>query len=155
MVAKRKVHRNQRDKIKTGGGPRTPAGKQRSRSNARKHGLNVPITADRHLNKPLYELAHFIAGEGASDAILGQALIVAECELTLRRIQRTRVTVIDSATASQEENKQHGIHETAEAFAKSLPTLFKTERYERRIQSRGKKARQNLEALQVIARLND
>ena len=155
MFAKRKVHRNQCDNIKTGGGPRTPAGKQRSRSNARKHGLNVPITGDRHLNKPLHELAHFIAGEGASDAILGQALIVAECELSLRRIQRIRVTVIDSATASREDNKRPGIRETAEAFAKSLPTLFTTERYERRIQSRGKKARQNLEALQVIARLND
>ena len=153
MVARRIVHRNQRDKAKTGGGPRTAAGKRRSRLNARRHGLGVPITADPHVNKSLLDLAHFIAGEGADDASMGQALIVAECELALLRIHRARVTTIDTTAEHQDPDQRQKDRKTAEAFARALPDLCTIERYERRIHSRRKRALQNLEGLQVIARL--
>ncbi|MEJ2377213.1 MAG: hypothetical protein P8Y71_17995 [Pseudolabrys sp.] len=154
MDAKRKIGPKQRDKAKKGGGPRTAVGKRHSRLNAFKHGLSVPIATDRHPDKSVLDLAHFIAGEAANDAILEQALIVAECEVTLQRIRQARVTAIDSAMACQDKDKREIVHETAEAFAKALPILCKIERYERRTQARRKRALQSLETVQVMARLN-
>jgi hypothetical protein len=155
MVGQYQVEANHRNKAKTGGGPRTVAGKSRSRYNALKHGLSVPIGADRHLRKSVLGLAHMIAGEGASDPMLAQALIIAECELTLQRIHQARVTAIENTMANNHnETQTAGATETAAAFAKALPTLCGIERYERRACSRRKNAQNRLDDLQLMAQFN-
>ena len=139
---------------RNGGGPRTAAGKAVSRMNARKHGLSMPVMVDRKLHKTAFDIAHAIAGKDASDAILGQALIVAECELTLQRIDQARVAAIESAMPEVPNQAQTmTTTELAGAFAEALPTLSSIERYERRAYSRMKRALAHLHDLQAIAQL--
>ena len=151
MVAKSKA--DQRSERK-GGGPRTAAGKTVSRMNARKHGLSMPVMMDRNFHKTAFDLAHAIAGQGANGAIFGQALVVAECELMLQRIDQARVAVIELAMLKvPNQADTTTTTELAGAFVEALPTLSGIERYERRAYSRKKRALANLHDLQLIAQL--
>jgi hypothetical protein len=97
-------------------------------------------------------IAYAIAGKDASGAVLDHALIVAECELTLRRIRRARVAAIEQKIPDA--STQLGTSaEIAHAFVQALPSLSAMERYERRAYSRRKKALAHLHDLQQIARL--
>jgi hypothetical protein len=82
----------------------------------------------------------------------GQAIIVAECELTLQRIRQARVAAIESAGASNGARTEEAT-KTANAFLRALPTLSRIDRYERRAYSRHKKALQTLNDLQTMAQL--
>jgi hypothetical protein len=144
MLAKRNVDRS--------GGPRAAAGKRRSRLNAHKHGLSIPVTADQYLSKTAADLAKFMAGERADDAMFAQGLIIAECELTLRRIRQAKVTAIE--TARVQTDQKTGVADDITAnFIAALPILSSIERYERRTLSRRKKALQTLSDLQLMAQL--
>jgi hypothetical protein len=149
MLPKRKVDRNQRDKPRAGGGPRTAAGKRRSCHNAHKHGLSILITADQHRKKFVLDLAHVIAGAGANDAIFKEARVVAECELIMQRIRQARVMAIEG----EMEDTKGKIYENPSAFVAALPMLYSFERYERRAYSRRKKALQTMSDLQLMAQL--
>ena len=151
MVSKPKA--DQRNGRK-GGGPRTAAGKMVSRMNARKHGLSKPVMMDRNLNKTAFDIAHAIAGRHANGAILGQALVVAECELMLQRIDQARVAAIELAKFKvPNQANTTTTTELTSAFAEALPTLSGIERYERRAYSRKKRALAHLHDLQAIAQL--
>ncbi len=108
---------------------------------------------DRTLHKTAFDIAHTIAGEGAKDAILGQALVVAECELMLQRIDQARVAAIEQATSQVPNQAATTTTDLAGAFVEALPTLSGIERYERRVYSRKKRALANLQDLQLIAQL--
>jgi hypothetical protein len=137
-----------------GGGPRTAAGKTTSCMNARKHGLTIPIMMDRSLHKTAFDLAYAIAGRDADGAMLSQALIVAECELILQRIDKVRVTAIEQAmSGASDQVDAMATTDLAGAFVEALPTLSGIERYERRAFSRQKKALAHLQDLQQLARL--
>ena len=137
-----------------GGGPRTAAGKTVSRMNARKHGLSMPVMMDRNLNKTAFDIAYAIAGKDANDTILGQALVVAECELMLQRIDQARVAAIELAMLKVP-NQADTTTTTAlaGAFVEAWPNLSGIERYERRAYSRKKRALAHLHDLQAIAQL--
>lgn len=152
MDAKSSADRRQRP-AGAGGGPRTAAGKRRSRLNSRKHGLSIPLMADRHVSKSISRLAKIIAGEPANDAILEQAFIVAECELVLQRIRRARVAALDRAMTTECQPEPDKTSQEAEAFLSALPVLSSLDRYERRTLSRRKRALQNLRGLQLLSQL--
>ncbi len=162
MVSQRKIEANRRNGRK-GCGPRTVVGKLRSCANARKHGLSVSVLIDAKLQATALQLAHAIAGKNADDGVLAQALIVAETELTLQRIRRARVALIEMAMAKTGAGQapdsvapsapQPNVGAEVETFVKALPTLSSMERYERRAYSRGKKALQCFNDLQQIAQL--
>jgi hypothetical protein len=140
-----------------GGGPKTAAGKRRSRTNARKHGLSIPVTSDRQLYKAALELARAIAGENASPALLNQAFVVAECELALQRVHQARVVTIEAARTGARvaggEATSSPPKELIERFVVALPILSAMERYERRACSRQRKALAQYNDLRLIEKL--
>jgi hypothetical protein len=148
MVSEAKTDKQKRSK---GGVPRTAAGKMMSRMNARKHGLSIPLKMNG--NKSTFDIAQAIAGNNANDDILGQALVVAECELMLQRIDQARVAAIEQAMSEVPKQAEATAINLAGAFAEALPTLSGIERYERRIYSRKKRAVAHLHDLQAIAQL--
>jgi len=128
-----------------------PIGAIVGRLNARKHGLSIPLKMNG--NKSTFDIAQAIAGNNANDDILGQALVVAECELMLQRIDQARVAAIEQAMSEVPKQAEATAINLAGAFAEALPTLSGIERYERRIYSRKKRAVAHLHDLQAIAQL--
>jgi hypothetical protein len=77
------------------GGPRTAAGKARTRRNALKHGLAACYKHDPLLLQQSKQLARTLCGDDDNELLFEQALIVAECDHLLRRIAAHRVVVIE------------------------------------------------------------
>ena len=77
-----------------GVGPRTTVGRARSAQNARRHGLNVPVLADRHLSAEAEALAREIAGPNAQPEILHLARRIAEAQIELIRVQQRRQVLL-------------------------------------------------------------
>ncbi len=80
-------------------GPRSAAGKSRSRGNALKHGLAVPASMIPELAPEIAQLARTIAGPAADDLIVYQAALrVAEAAMDVMRARRARVALMDRIT---------------------------------------------------------
>jgi hypothetical protein len=62
----------------------------RASQNARRHGLSVSVLTDPLLSQDAETLAHELAGEGASAALLEPARRAAEAQIDLIRIRRAR-----------------------------------------------------------------
>ena len=170
MTSQKQIEANRRNGRK-GRGRRTAAGKSESRMNARKHGLSLPILADRNLHGDALKIARAIAGEGADYAVIEQALIIAQTELELQRVRQARLAAININMVMNETNNkspQNHVAEgassshsvtpstdsdttTAEAFVHALPVLQRIERYERRAYSRRAKAMVCLDGLRAVA----
>jgi hypothetical protein len=69
MTSERKVTAN-RANARASTGPRTRQGKIRSAQNARRHGFSVSVLTDPLLSEDAENLAHALAGKGASAAVL-------------------------------------------------------------------------------------
>ena len=138
--------------------PRTA--NSRSRLNARKHGLSTPIMADPKMRAEAWNLARTIVGEGADNERLKQALIIAETELELQRVQEARRAAIESELRREEAKgwadgaSRYSPEEQfyARAVALAAPLLSQIERYERRIYGRRAKAMLYLNGLKWLAR---
>lgn len=165
MTSQRKIEANQRNGRKSRG-PNSAKGKRRARGNARRFGLSVPILVDRQAQAEALNMAHAIVGKEASDALLAQALVVAEIELELQRIHHARGTAIElamrqagavkdvPAAASTTRSTSLPADFTAalsDGFIGALPALRRIERYERRAYSRRKKALLRLNYLQLTS----
>jgi hypothetical protein len=149
MVSLRKIEANRRNGQKSRG-PRTIAGKFRSRVNARKHGLTIPIVADQGFHATLADLTHAIVGQDAGERMVEQGLIIAQAELELRRIRQARLVTIETAVGDAADTQSSDAAIAAEAFVSALPLLGRIERYERRAFLRRKKAAARLTDLQMM-----
>jgi hypothetical protein len=76
-------------------GPNTVRGKYRAAQNARRHGLSLSILTDPARSAEVENLAHEIAGEGASSEILELARRIAEAQIDLVRVRQARHDLID------------------------------------------------------------
>lgn len=89
MTSALKIKAN-RANARTSTGPRTRQGKIRSAQNARRHGLSVSVLTDPLLSEDAEKLAHALAGEGASAAVLEPARRAAQAQINLNRIRKAR-----------------------------------------------------------------
>jgi hypothetical protein len=89
MTTARKIAAN-RQNARASTGPKSAAGKARSARNARRYGLSIPIWRDRSLASEAEALAREIAGDGASPEILELARRVAEAQIDIIRVRKTR-----------------------------------------------------------------
>jgi hypothetical protein len=77
-------------------GPRSIAGKARSRVNAFKHGLAVPVSALPELAPEIARLAHILAEPAADHPAVRQAATrVAEATIDVLRVRRARVALVE------------------------------------------------------------
>lgn len=94
MTSARMIRAN-RTNAKASTGPKTTHGKFRAAQNARRHGLSISICADPTHSAEVELLTLKIAGERASPEILELAHRIAEAQIDLGRIQRSRVNLLN------------------------------------------------------------
>jgi hypothetical protein len=77
-------------------GPRSVAGKARSRANALKHGLAVPVSAMPECAPEIARLAHALAGPAVNHPAVYQAATrVAEAAIDLMRVRHARIALVE------------------------------------------------------------
>lgn len=95
MTSRRKVEANRANARKSTG-PKTPAGRARAATNARRHGLRVPVLADPILSDQVEAMALRLA-DGSDSHLLDLARQIAEAEVDVLRVRRTRAQQINLA----------------------------------------------------------
>jgi hypothetical protein len=90
MASEKQIAANRGNAMKSTG-PRTAAGRIKSRSNSYRHGLSLPITLDPQVQAEIEAVAQAIAGETASEDQLQAARAFAEAQFDLKRIRDIKV----------------------------------------------------------------
>ena len=120
-----------RNNAKKSTGPRSKAGRDVSRRNARSHGLSIDIATDPASHDGIEELAKVLSPPGGAQKIGGHARQAAEAQFDLLRIRRTRAWLFDTYFVESA---------GPDNLAKLKDELTKLERYERRALSKRKRA---------------
>jgi hypothetical protein len=95
MVSSKKAAANKAN-ARRSTGPRSVAGKARSRVNALKHGLAIPASALPKLAPEIARLARTLAGPAADHSAVCQAsACVAEAAIDLMRVRRARIALVE------------------------------------------------------------
>jgi hypothetical protein len=143
MTSEAKVAANRRN-ARHSTGPRTTAGKMRVRRNALRHGLAAVVVRDPGVTAEVERIALALSGPHADPLEREQALIVAEAQITLRQIRRTRTQIIEQLTqllpAQPRRSREIVAAWLAGPNTPSLDQLSRLERYERHAFSRRKRA---------------
>ena len=127
-------------------GPRTGLGKARSNQNALRHGLAIAVASVPAWQPEIENLALAIAGDHKIDPVRWHfALIAAEAQVELRRVREVRRSMLVAALGETAFETDSGVdhdrpESTMDRLSKSLPDLFRLERYERRAMSRRNRA---------------
>jgi hypothetical protein len=129
MASKRQIAANRKN-AKKSTGPRSKAGREASRHNARRHGLAIAIETDPAFQHDIEKLAKALSpgqnvGEDARDA--------ARAELDLMRIRKIRTSLFEMLSLVANDANSVSLAELNDKLAK-------LERYERRAFSRRKRA---------------
>jgi hypothetical protein len=149
MATQRQIEANRRNALKSTG-PRTEAGRARSRLNALKHGLSRKLPPAQGTDPRVAPLAQAILGEGVTDPLaLAVAEEVALLSLTLSSIHGLRAPLVASAGGSGL-HASCGAHE-APPGADPIGQLRALERFERQALARRSRALARLD--EVLARL--
>jgi hypothetical protein len=117
-------------------GPRTAAGKRKAAANSLTHGVTVSLYADQATGEVARRMATFLAGSDASPARLAGVMPIAEAEAELLRIRNARAALINLASANLPDDADR----ETEGVARSLTTLTRLDRYERRVMARRRRA---------------
>jgi hypothetical protein len=141
MNSERKVQTNRKNAALSTG-PKTASGKSIARRNAYRHGLAAHSSSSSVI---CHELAQNLLIQGHACDLM-QAEIIAEAELHLIRIRKTKADMINAAMSARHGcNSDSGTAASAlQAFVTVLPALERIERYERRALSRRRRATRNL-----------
>jgi hypothetical protein len=131
MTSDRKAASNRMNARKSTG-PKSEAGRRRSRRNALRHGLAIAIGSDPSFGEDINILAKALMN-GASEQRVGEfARQAAEAEIDLQRIRKLRASRFNIVFGNSEPK--------LEDHLKLNEDLAKLERYERRALSRRKRA---------------
>jgi hypothetical protein len=144
-------------------GPKSAAGKAKSALNARQHGLNVSIGADRGLAIAAEALAQRIAGASPSAELLTLARKIAAAQIELVRVRQTENDLLDRSAVSQhgpstgrESATCDRLMDTADPRDHDADLLQQIEalgRYERRAMSRRNRAMQDFDCQRIMEAL--
>jgi glutathione synthase/RimK-type ligase-like ATP-grasp enzyme len=129
MPSDRQIAAN-RNNAKKSTGPRSKAGREISRRNARRHGLAIDIGNDPEFQDAIVKLTNALSS-GAQD-VGERARETAEAELDLLRIRKVRAWLFETFYLADAALPQ--------GAAELNENLTKLERYERRAFSRRKRA---------------
>ncbi|MFC6026023.1 hypothetical protein [Methylobacterium mesophilicum] len=145
MTSEAAKHANRRN-AQASTGPRTRAGKIRSKQNARKHGLSA-TDLNPETSREIEGLAQLIVDEHhAGAAALLAAREVAEAQLQLQRVRGSKTALLRNTPLALDDRTGDEDRPAAELLLELFEQLEKLDRYERRALSRRKFA---------IRRLND
>src|SRR5258707_47826 len=141
MTSERKIRAN-RANAKASTGPSTASGKSKAARNARRHGLNISISADPARAAQIETLAREIAGKRANDETLDVAQRIAEASIDLVRIRKACHELFSARRPFEKMAGLKNKPRQAKQFAIELLDLTKRleliSRYERRTLSRRK-----------------
>jgi hypothetical protein len=96
MSSAAKINAN-RANARASSGPKTVQGRARSARNAHRHGLSLPVLADRTLSEDVEALAAEIAGASANPEFHELARRIAEAQIDLRRVRSARHDLLSGA----------------------------------------------------------
>jgi hypothetical protein len=116
----------------------------RVRRNAVRHGFAALIIKDRLIPAEVDQLATAIFGTDAVAVNREQALVIAECEVALRRVRAARVQLLEQMTLLSQKRgpevsrpiPKQGMHN----YPSCLEQLLRLDRYEGRALARRKRA---------------
>jgi len=132
MTSPAKVRANRRNAARSTG-PKTADGKARSRQNARRHGLSVPLDTD---DPEVDELVQVLAEPKCSIGEVSETMrSVAKEQCEVARVQRTRVNIINREIEKMIDDGDQSVaaeERIARATAAIVPDLEALDRYERR-----------------------
>jgi hypothetical protein len=131
MPSDRKITAN-RGNAKKSTGPRSVAGREAVRWNARRHGLAVAIGGDPAFHEDIEKLAKALSLASGTQKISEHAREAAEAELDLKRIRKVRAFLFEKLYFAD--------NATPDDITDLNGKLAKLERYERRAFSRRKRA---------------
>jgi hypothetical protein len=113
-------------------GPRSAAGKGRTRYNALQHGLSIPAALDPTAADRVKELMHALdqvsTGYGEYDC----AKLAAEAQVDIERVRQAKVAIVNKAAQRQGSPDIPVTQQAALGFASQTKSLARLERYERR-----------------------
>ena len=134
---------------------KSATGKARSSTNARRHGLAVPIWSDAALAAEAIALAKHIAGPAASAGVRAHAIEVADAQIEVVRVRRWRLDLMRQHLSEVEDSHgPHSKYKKALIVANRAAQLQSLDRYERRAVSRRNRAIQSLDAVRVLESLS-
>jgi hypothetical protein len=153
MTSAAKIAANRRNAQRSTG-PRSAAGKARTRYNALEHRLNVPARYDQATADEIETLADYLCADSFDPQEQDLALRAAEAQFDLLRVQRAKVDLVNGA-AKHLERVDASLPEgerAALAFMRKSKTLAAFDRYERRATSSRNRLLRKLRALQEFHR---
>jgi len=130
MASERQIAANRKN-AKKSTGPRSKAGRDASRSNARRHGLAITIETDPAFHADIEKLAKVLSPSHGTQNVDERAREAAGAELDLLRIRKIRTWLFETLYYDAT---------TTDSMAELDDKLAKLERYERRAFSRRKRA---------------
>ena len=114
-------------------GPKTLAGKMRSRRNAWRHGLSTINRSNGVYAKEIEDIAKAICEPDDHPLLREQAAVIAECEAIIRHVSNQRRIILE-----RELSRFFG--DEYAAMRHATPELTRLDRYEHRARSRRKRA---------------
>jgi hypothetical protein len=147
MTSAAKIAANRRNARKSTG-PRSLAGKMRSRRNAYRHGLAIPISTDIAFADQIERLANELSQNASQPDQCEAARRAASAHLEYERAHDAKVRTINRATQDLQEQKRcEAEHGPALAFARELESLVAIDSYELAALAKRNRALRFLDAL--------
>ena len=133
MISARKLAANRRNALRSSG-PRSAAGKARSRANALRHGFAAVALAPAVASAEVLKLTKALAGENSSPQVFQQAVIVAKSRVQLQRMEALRSTLLEriatvSVPSTAEESETAKPGGDLETLNEALKELQRLDRY--------------------------